>query len=109
MVRLFAYFRNIRTAYRNDPDSVSETAEDIALARQMDLLTYLQCHEPQELVRVSGNTYCTRSHDSLKYPMASGAGGRAGSVKKPPKITSRKCNSTEYLRFHSGIFLESPS
>jgi hypothetical protein len=32
----------------------------------MDLLTYLQCYEPQELVRVSGNTYCTREHDSLK-------------------------------------------
>ena len=42
------------------------TAEDITLAKQMDLLTYLQSYEPQELVRVSGNTYCTREHDSLK-------------------------------------------
>lgn len=42
------------------------TPEDIAQAKQMDLLTYLQSYEPQELVRVSGNTYCTREHDSLK-------------------------------------------
>lgn len=35
-------------------------------AREMDLLTYLQNYEPQELVHFSGNTYCTRSHDSLK-------------------------------------------
>ena len=32
----------------------------------MDLLTYLQNYEPNELVRVSANTYCTREHDSLK-------------------------------------------
>ncbi len=40
--------------------------EDIEQAKQMDLLTYLQNYEPQELVRVSGNTFCTREHDSLK-------------------------------------------
>jgi len=42
------------------------TAEDITMAKQMDLLTYLQSYEPQELVRISGDTYCTREHDSLK-------------------------------------------
>jgi hypothetical protein len=42
------------------------TQEDIEQAKQMDLLTYLQSYEPQEIVRVSGNTYCTREHDSLK-------------------------------------------
>jgi len=42
------------------------TQEDIEQAKQMDLLTYLQSYEPQELVRISGNTYCTREHDSLK-------------------------------------------
>jgi hypothetical protein len=42
------------------------SAEDITQAKQMDLLTYLQSYEPQELVRISGNTYCTREHDSLK-------------------------------------------
>ena len=35
-------------------------------ARQIDLLTYLQSCEPQELVRISGNNYTTRTHDSLK-------------------------------------------
>ena len=40
--------------------------EDIEKAREMDLFTYLRYYEPQELVHVSGNTYCTREHDSLK-------------------------------------------
>ena len=40
--------------------------EDILQTKQMDLLTYLQNYEPNELVRVSANTYCTREHDSLK-------------------------------------------
>ena len=39
-------------------------AEDVAKAKEMDLLTYLRNYEPQELVHVSGNTYCTREHDS---------------------------------------------
>ena len=41
-------------------------AEDIARAKEMDLLTYLRNYEPQELVHVSGNTYCNREHDSLR-------------------------------------------
>lgn len=40
--------------------------EDIALAKEMDLLTYLQNYEPQNLKRVARSTYCTREHDSLK-------------------------------------------
>lgn len=40
--------------------------DQIAAARKMDLLTYLRCFEPQELVHVGGNTYATRTHDSLK-------------------------------------------
>ena len=32
----------------------------------MDLLTYLQIFEPNELVHIGGNHYCTREHDSLK-------------------------------------------
>lgn len=38
----------------------------VAQAKQMDLLTYLQHYDPEELVKVGGNTYCTRTHDSLK-------------------------------------------
>ncbi len=40
--------------------------EDIAKAREMDLLTYLKNYEPGELVKVANGTYCTREHDSLK-------------------------------------------
>lgn len=40
--------------------------ETIEKARQVDLLTYLQICEPNELVHISGNHYCTREHDSLK-------------------------------------------
>ena len=42
-----------------DPQTVEK-------AREMDLLTYLQNYEPNELVRLSDRTYCTRTHDSLK-------------------------------------------
>ena len=42
------------------------TPEEIRQAKEMDLLTYLQNYEPNELVRVAPNTYCTREHDSLK-------------------------------------------
>ncbi|MHB1454219.1 MAG: DUF3991 domain-containing protein [Saccharofermentanales bacterium] len=42
------------------------TPESIDQARQMDLLTYLRSYEPAELVHISGNVYCTRTHDSLK-------------------------------------------
>lgn len=40
--------------------------EVIEQARQIDLLTYLQNCEPHELVKISGNNYTTRTHDSLK-------------------------------------------
>ena len=36
--------------------------EDVQRAREMDLLTFLQNYSPQELVRLSLNTYCTREH-----------------------------------------------
>ena len=40
--------------------------KQIEQAREIDLLTYLQRYEPEELVHFSGNTYTTRTHDSLK-------------------------------------------
>ncbi len=57
-------------------------AEDILNARQMDLLTYLQLFEPGELVKLQGENYCTREHDSLKISngkwhwFSRGIGGR---------------------------------
>ncbi len=40
--------------------------KQISQAREMDLLTYLQRHEPDELIHDGGGTYRTHSHDSLK-------------------------------------------
>ena len=40
--------------------------EQIAAAREMDPLTYLRRFEPEELVHIGGDTYATRTHDSLK-------------------------------------------
>lgn len=41
------------------------TKEQIAKAKEWDLLSYLQAYEPGELKKC-GNEYCTRSHDSLR-------------------------------------------
>lgn len=40
--------------------------EQVAQARNMDLLTYLQTYEPHELVALKGGTFATRTNDSLK-------------------------------------------
>ena len=42
-----------------DPDTV-------ARVKEIDLLTYLQYCEPDELTRISPNTYSTKTHSSLK-------------------------------------------
>lgn len=41
------------------------TQEQITEAREMDVLTYLEHFEPDNLVKKSGSVYCTREHDSL--------------------------------------------
>lgn len=40
--------------------------ELVKRAKEMDLLTYLQRYEPENLMHFGGNTYCTKEHDSLK-------------------------------------------
>ena len=58
------------------------TPEQITKAKEIDLLTYLQLYEPDNLVRFGSNTYCTREHDSLKISngkwhwFSRGIGGR---------------------------------
>lgn len=42
------------------------TTSQISKAKEIDLLTYLQNNNPDELVYESRNTYHTRTHDSLK-------------------------------------------
>ena len=57
--------------------------EQVAKAKEMDLLTYLQTCDPNELVRVSDHEYSTRTHDSLKISngkwmwWSQGIGGRS--------------------------------
>ena len=56
--------------------------EEIQKAKEMDLFTYLQNYEPDELVHFSRGTYMTRTHDSLKisngmwYWFSRGIGGK---------------------------------
>ncbi len=57
--------------------------EVVREVKQMDLLTYLKNYEPYELVHFSGNTYTTKTHDSLKISngkwmwWSRGIGGRS--------------------------------
>ncbi len=59
------------------------TREQIEQAKQMDLLSYLQAYEPDELVRINSDIYTTRTHDSLKISngkwcwWSRGIGGRS--------------------------------
>ncbi|MCL2530725.1 MAG: DUF3991 and toprim domain-containing protein [Oscillospiraceae bacterium] len=39
---------------------------ELAELKQIDLLTYLQSYEPEELVRISANEFSTKTHSSLK-------------------------------------------
>lgn len=70
--------------------------EQLTAAREVDLLTYLRCFEPQELVHISGSTYATRTHDSLKisngkwFWWSRGIGGR---------------NALDYLTAVEGLWL----
>lgn len=58
------------------------TEKQIAEAKKLDLFTYLQLYEPDELVHVSGDAYSTRTHDSVVinngkwYQRSSNIGGR---------------------------------
>lgn len=42
------------------------SSKEIAEAKQYDLLSYLRLADPFELVKLSHDTYCLRSHDSFK-------------------------------------------
>lgn len=59
------------------------TREQIEQAKHMDLLSYLQKYEADELVQINPNTYSTRTHDSLKISngkwcwWSRGIGGRS--------------------------------
>lgn len=40
--------------------------EQLAKARELDLLSYLERYDPDELVPMGNGVYCTKTHDSLK-------------------------------------------
>ena len=42
------------------------TPEQIETAKQIDLLSYLESTDPDNLQKIGTNTYCTKEHDSLK-------------------------------------------
>lgn len=55
----------------------------IEQVKKIDLLTYLETYEPSELVKLTPNTYATKTHDSLKisngkwYWWSRGFGGKS--------------------------------
>ena len=49
-------------------------AEDVAKAKEMDLLTFLRNYEPQELVHVSVDTYAPERMILCESATGSGAG-----------------------------------
>lgn len=57
--------------------------ETVADVKKIDLLTYLQNYEPEELVHVSGNVYCTKPMTACGFLMGSGAGFHRGSEENP--------------------------
>ncbi len=57
--------------------------DTLANIKQIDLFSYLKTYDPSELVRISGNVYRMRSHESLKISngkwmwWSRGIGGRS--------------------------------
>ena len=57
--------------------------EIVEKAKEMDVLTYLQNYEPNELVKVGNGTYSTKTHDSIRISnglwnwFSRGIGGRS--------------------------------
>jgi hypothetical protein len=72
--------------------------KDIAQAKEMDLLTYLQNYEPQELVHVSGTPIAPVSMTASKSAMANGTGFRMESAARLRWIISSRSGSTASYR-----------
>lgn len=76
--------KNIQSLGRKGSDTMPYIAPEVVQeVKRMDLLTYLKNYEPFELVHFSGNTYTTKTHDSLKISngkwmwWSQGIGGRS--------------------------------
>ncbi len=76
--------------------------EVVQEAKRMDLLTSLKNYEPYELVHFSGNTYTTKTHDSLKISngkwmwWSRGIGGRSA-VTPPVSLPAEKTTEKKLL------------
>ena len=75
------------------------SSDDILEARKMDLLTYLQNYEPQELVKFSADTYTTKSHDSLKISNGKWMWWSRGIGGHSPRLP---CQSRKYALYQGG-------
>ena len=71
----------IYVSIENEERQYPIAPEIVEKAKQVDILSYLQQHEPGNLVKLSENNYCTKEHDSLKisngkwYWFSRGIGG----------------------------------
>lgn len=77
-------FTNIQSGAGKEVKIMPYIAPEVVQeVKRMDLLTYLKNYEPFELVHFSGNTYTTKTHDSLKISngkwmwWSRGIGGRS--------------------------------
>lgn len=58
--------KHIKAAGAGKGNDMWVSSKEIAEAKQYDLLSYLRLADPFELVKLSHDTYCLRSHDSFK-------------------------------------------
>ena len=58
--------KHIKAAGAGKGNDMWVSSKEIAEAKQYDLISYLRLADPFELVKLSHDTYCLRSHDSFK-------------------------------------------
>ena len=58
--------KHIKAAGAGKGNDMWVSSKEIAEAKQYDLLSYLRLADPFELVKLSHDTYCLKSHDSFK-------------------------------------------
>ena len=97
------------------------TKEQIEKAREMDLLTYLQFYEPNNLKPFGRNGYCLKDHDSLKisngkwFWWSQNIGGRSAldylvSVRNVPftEAVTMLCGNTINMPYQTRKPIEKP-
>ena len=75
--------------------------EQIQKAKEVDLISYLKAYEPDELVHISGENYCTKTHDSLKISNGKWNWFSRGTTLK--LLSGDKWRSENYLSL-AGVF-----